>query len=255
MVPTETSVPELDTLLESLDEVGPNALTSCPGWTAHHVGAHICGNYEEIRLHVEAFADSRPLDRTRSWEERESPLRELGYTDLLHRIAREATSTASIISDVVADQPDATLAWTGRTVAIAGFATHLRSEDTLHRWDLVGDDDVSFEQLGQQDLLKHAVRFIGTPLLRRGLSTGPADGSFVARIRSAGADDLVLEAADGDARVSVESVKGAATIEADPPARLLMLWGRKPMPFHRLKITDHSMRNHAARAQALLSGY
>jgi hypothetical protein len=47
---------EAERVLEALDEVGPAAMTSCPGWSAHHVGAHIAGNYEEVRRHVEAFS-------------------------------------------------------------------------------------------------------------------------------------------------------------------------------------------------------
>jgi hypothetical protein len=48
--------PELKALLSTLEEVEPNALTSCPGWTAQSLAAHICGNYEEVRHHVEARA-------------------------------------------------------------------------------------------------------------------------------------------------------------------------------------------------------
>ena len=40
-------------------------------------------------------------------------------------------------------QPDAVVPWTGREMVVATFITHTRSELALHRWDLVGDDDVS----------------------------------------------------------------------------------------------------------------
>jgi hypothetical protein len=59
---------ELTALLASLDEVGPDALTACPGWTAHHLAAHIAGNYAEVRRHLNAFAAGEPLTTTRSWE-------------------------------------------------------------------------------------------------------------------------------------------------------------------------------------------
>ena len=48
---------------------------------------------------------------------------------------------------------------------ISGFPTHLRSEVTILRWDLVGDDAISHELLSQHDLFIHAVNFIGHPLL------------------------------------------------------------------------------------------
>ena len=47
-------------------------------------------------------------------------------------------------------------------VPIAAFLTHMRSEDALHRWDLVGDDDTSTALLGQQDLLNHLPTWFGT---------------------------------------------------------------------------------------------
>jgi uncharacterized protein (TIGR03083 family) len=252
---TTTSPPdELTALLAALDKVGPEALTSCPGWTAHHLAAHICGNYEEIEQHVGAFAEAQPLERTRTWEEREQPLRELDLATLLGRIEDRAGTTAGVIGQVLDEQPDAELTWTGRTVRVAGFPTHLRSEDALHRWDLMGDDETSHELLGQQDLLVHAVSFIGLPLLRRGLAAAAAGpGPFLARVRSEGRDDLIVEASNGEAHLSVAPPQGPPTIHGDPAARLLLVWGRKPEPFCRLR-TGHD-RSAAYRAQALLAGY
>jgi uncharacterized protein (TIGR03083 family) len=148
---------ELTALLTSLDDLGPTALSSCPGWDAHHLAAHIAGNYEEVRTHVEAFDAGQPLARTRNWEEREAPLRRLDYAALVRRIESEAARASAITDLALERRPDARLLWTNRTVAISGFPTHMRSEDALHRWDLVGDDDTSNELLGQQDLLAHAV--------------------------------------------------------------------------------------------------
>jgi len=91
-----TTPRELEALLSSLDGIGPKRLTSCPGWTSHHLAAHIAGNYEEVLAHVQAFADHRPLERTRTWEEREQPLRELELTTLLTRIDELATATTRI---------------------------------------------------------------------------------------------------------------------------------------------------------------
>jgi uncharacterized protein (TIGR03083 family) len=253
MSTTKAGPVELTALLATLEQVEPDALTSCPGWTAHHLAAHICGNYEEIEQHVTAFADGRPLERTRSWEEREQPLRELDHSTLLRRIEELAAATTTVIGHVLDDQPDAELAWTGRTVRVSGFPTHLRSEDALHRWDLVGDDQTSYELLSQHDLLVHAVSFIGRPLLRRGLDSRAGTEPLHARVRTEGRDDLVVEARGEEARLSVAPPQGPATIEGDPAARLLLLWGRKPAPFHRLR-AGHD-RAAAYEAQALLSGY
>jgi uncharacterized protein (TIGR03083 family) len=251
---TTTSPPdELTALLAALDKVGPEALTSCPGWTAHHIAAHICGNYEEIEQHVRSFAEGRPLERTRTWEEREQPLRELDLATLVGRIEDRAVTAAAVIDQVLDAQPEAELAWTGRTVRVAGFPTHLRSEDAVHRWDLMGDDETSHELLGQQDLLVHAVSFIGLPLLRRGLASTAEPRPFLARVRSEGRDDLIIEASNGEAHLSLAPPHGPPTIHGDPAARLLLLWGRKPEPFYRLRAGDD--RHAAYRAQALLAGY
>lgn len=251
---TQTPMPaERSALLAALDRVHPDALTSCPGWTAHHLAAHVCGNYEEIEQHVTAFGEGRPLERTRTWEEREQPLRELDHATLLRRLEDRAVATSTAIGDVLDEQPAAELNWTGRTVRASGFSTHLRSEDALHRWDLVGDDETSDELLAQQDLLVHAVTFIGRPLLRRGLDAGSGTEPFHARVRSEGWDDLVVEVSGDGAHLSVAPVEGSPTIEGDPAARLLFLWGRKAAPYHRLRAGGD--RRAASHAQALLSGY
>lgn len=245
--------PELAALLSTLDATDPMALTSCPGWTAHHLAAHIAGNYEEVRRHVAAFNDGRPLERTRTRDERESSLRELDHGALLGRIADEASATATAIAAALGTEPAATLTWTGRTVSVSGFATHMRSEDALHRWDMVGDDAVSRKLLSQPELLAHAVAFIGRPLLPRGLAAGAGNETFTARIRTSGQDDLVIEAGAGQATLALDGVAGDAAIEGDGAARLLLLWGRKPAPYDRLRRVGKDST--AGLVQALLTGY
>ena len=46
---------------------------------------------------------------------------------------------------------------------------------------------------------------------------------------------------------------GPAVVEGDGAARLLLLWGRKPQPFHRLHATADP--NTVGRLQVLLAGY
>lgn len=248
-----TASKELSALLTSLEDLGPTAMSSCPGWDAHHLAAHIAGNYEEVRNHVEAFDAGQPLARTRNWEDREAPLRRLDYAMLLRRIGTEATRASAITDEVPDQQPDAELIWTNRTVAISGFPTHMRLEDALHRWDLVGDDGTSHALLGQQDLLAHAVHFIGQPLLRRGRDAGAAKNPLVGRVRSPGRDDLIVDAHNGEAHLAIGPQEGSGDIEGDPAARLLLLWGRKPTPFSRLDATSDDAV--VSQLQSLLAGY
>jgi uncharacterized protein (TIGR03083 family) len=244
---------ELVALLTTLDDAGPTALTSCPGWTAHHIAAHMTGNYQEARRHVEAFAQGDPLNRTRGFEEREEPLRELDQPTLLQRIEQEAAALTSAIGGVLDTQPDAELPWTNRTVRVSGFSTHLRSESALHRWDLAGDDDISSVLLSQQDLLEHAVTFIGQPLCQRGLDFGGGKPAFSARVRCAERDDLIIDADELHATLSVGPSTGDAAIETDAAARLLLLWGRKPTPFFRLRTSGGD--DSVSHVQFLLLGY
>jgi hypothetical protein len=51
---------EATAAFDALDALGPSAFfTSCPGGSAHHVAAHLAGNYEEMRRHVEAARRAR----------------------------------------------------------------------------------------------------------------------------------------------------------------------------------------------------
>jgi uncharacterized protein (TIGR03083 family) len=249
---TVTRPPETAALLDTLGDIGPRALTACPGWSAHHIAAHTAGNHEEARRHVVAYGNGEPLTSTRSFEEREAPLLRLRFDTLLARIEAEEFGLLSGVDAILAEDPDAQLQWTGRTVAVKGFPTHMRSESAVHRWDLVGDDDTSWELLAQPELLAHAVGFIGRPLLVRGL--GRAHAPFSGRVRSPGADDLLVSVERGrDPRLEVTRPVGPAVIETDAAARLLLLWGRKAQPFHRLRADADDAT--VARLQALLAGY
>jgi uncharacterized protein (TIGR03083 family) len=249
---TITRPPETAHLLNTLSQVGPRALTSCPGWSAHHIAAHIAGNHEEARRHVEAYHAGRPLQGTRSFEEREAPLLRLRFDALLTRIETEEAGLLAAVESVLAADEGARLRWTGRTVRVAGFPTHMRSECAVHRWDVAGDDDVSRQLLSQPDLLHHAVTFIGRPLLLRGLAAATAP--FSGRVRCPGGDDLLVSVErDRAPRLEMTKPLGPAVLECDPAARLLLLWGRKPQPFHRLRADADD--GTVGRLQQLLSGY
>ena len=111
---------------------------------------------------------------------------------ILARIDTEEAALLAAVDEAVAGDPAAELRWTGRTVAVKSFPTHMRSESAVHRWDLVGDDITATEHLADPELLAHAVRFIGKPLLVKGLAR--LDGPLTARIRTPGTDDLLIDA-------------------------------------------------------------
>ena len=79
----------------------------------------------------------------------------------------------ALVADVLAQEPDAVIPWTGRRMAVAKFIPHLRNEHALHRWDVVGDDEASAALLGQTDLIEHSVEVLGRILLVAGRAHDP----------------------------------------------------------------------------------
>src|SRR5262245_34391385 len=126
--PASTRAPETAAVVATLGDLGPDVLTSCPGWSAHPTAAPIAGNHEEARRHVEAHLAGAPLAATRSFEEREAPLLALPFDALLARIPVEEAALLAAVDEVVAGDPGAQLRWTGRTVGIKSFPAHMRSE-------------------------------------------------------------------------------------------------------------------------------
>lgn len=246
---------EIEAFLEFLQNARPEALTSCPGRTAHTMGAHVAGAFEEIARHVEAFAEGRPITRTRTFDERELPYRQMTPAALLRSCDEQEERMRVATHAVLRDKPDARMRWTGRLVQIKGFLSHMRNECALHRWDGAGDDATSYELLSRHELLEHSLEFLGPlPLFARGRAAGAGAGAPLdARMRSDGYPDLRIRVRSGVATVALEDPVGEPTVAGDPAARLLMLWGRKPHPIDRL--TAHRPLEEVERLQLLLSGY
>lgn len=246
---------EAEAFLTALRELPPDALTACEAWTVHDIGAHIAGVYEEVVLHVTAFAEHEPLSRTRGFEEREARFRQMPADRLLATVDEYETRMRQQIDAVLADDPDAELDWTDRRMRVKAFLTHLRSECALHRWDLLGDDETSRESLGRYEFLEHAVTAIGAgPILAKGIAAGGADGpALTGRVRTEGERDLLVTMGDGAADLAVVEPDGDAVIETDQAARLLLLWGRDPQPATRLRAGRSDAQ--AVRVRRLFAGY
>lgn len=241
--------------LQAITDTDPASVSSCDGWTAHEVAAHVTGIAVEVNRHLDPFLQGDPVPTTRSFEEREAPLQAMDHEALLLRLDAEEQRMRALVTEVLEVDPDSVIPWTGRHMAVAKFIPHLRNEHALHRWDVVGDDEVGIALLGQADLTEHSVEVLGRILLVAGRARDPAPTvDFHACLQADGERDLFVVVRAGEAALMWDdSASDGRGIACDPAARLLFIWGRHPEGSGRLRSRLGQME--LARLQLLLSGY
>jgi hypothetical protein len=194
------------------------------------IAAHVTGIAMEVTRHLEPYLQGDPVPKTRSFEEREAPLQALGHAELLRQLDSKETQMRRIVADVLEREPDAVIPWTGRYMAVAKFIPHLRNEHALHRWDVAGEDDISRQLLGNDDLVDHSVGELGEVLLVAGRKHDPdPDADFRVRLRSDGHRDLRVLVETGTAALAwADASADEPWIDIDPVARHIFIWGRRP---------------------------
>jgi hypothetical protein len=246
---------EADAFLATIDAAAPEAVSACEGWTTHEIAAHVTGIAVEVARHLEPYLQNDRVPKTRSFEEREAPLQALAHAELLTRLDAEETRMRQLVADVLDREPDAVIPWTGRHMAVAKFVPHLRNEHALHRWDVAGEDDVSRQLLGSEDLIDHSVSELGRILLVAGRKHDPdPDTDFRVRLRSDGNRDLRVLVGAGSATLTwADDDTDEPAIDIDPVARHVFIWGRRPDQHGQVR--SYLSQPDLARLQALLSGY
>lgn len=245
-------LPELDAVIEALDRCEPDQATRCTLWTVHDLTAHLAAGADEIARHLEAYRESAPIPPTRPLEERETPWRAMPDPALREELNRQLPRLARLLAAVVDEDPDAAVPWAGRSVPVGFFATHVRSEGAIHRWDLVGDDEAGTTLLADPALTAHAVHALGPLLVAR--DTQASSEAVQVRLRAPGQPDVVLARNDSYPILSLaEPEPDTPAIVCDPAARLLVLWGRQPADPGRIR-TSLSRADYQV-ARALLAGY
>lgn len=249
--PSAALVAEASAFFAAVDTCPPGSTTSCHGWTAHEIVAHLTAAALEVSLTLEAHNEGRPVPATRGFEEREAPYRAMEDGRLRRELPRCLDRVGKALDAVLIAQPDAVVPWTGRQMVVRTFIPHVRSELTLHRWDLVGDDDTGTVLLAQEALTDHAVVVLGRALVARGAQS--VDHELRITIGAENTDNVVAIIDSDGARLERASTNGEPAVDADPAARLLLLWGRRPADPRRINALGgaHSL----TQLQDLLAGY
>lgn len=246
---------EAEAFLDDLHDTAPQVVTACDGWTAHELTAHLAGAAAEVTRHLEPYLRGEGVPATQSFEVREAPFRALDDPELRQRLEVEEEKMRSVIGQVLDQEPDAVIPWTGRQMPVAKFVPHMRNEFTVHRWDFAGDDEIGRRLLAQPELTEHAVTVLGRMLMLRGAQRDPEpDQDFAVRLRADGTRDVRVVVESGQAGLQLaDDDTDEPYAEVDAAARTLIIWGRRPD--QRGRFRSHMPPPILARLQALLSGY
>ena len=239
--------------VEALDTVAPSASTACSEWTVHDLTAHIAAGADEMSVLFEAFMDGREIPLARSFAEREAPYRAMEDGALRRHVEVAVARSTRTILAAMEINPDLAISMGSGPMRGETFLMHGRSELSIHRWDLVGDDEVSFELLSQPELTTHAVEMMGQALLMRGCASARPVASLCARLRTEGQRDILARYAPEGASLSFTDADASPALHADAAARLLFVWGRRPADPSRLRSELPPDERRAV--EALLAGF
>jgi uncharacterized protein (TIGR03083 family) len=246
--------PEWEAFAAAVQARRPETGTWCESWTVRDIVAHQAGNAEELARVLGAHLAGEPL-ATRSFEEREAPYRVMSDSDLWAALLRRMVELGRVADAGETVPADTDVAWTGRTMKVSWFAEHMREEIVLHGWDITGDDAAAQARLAEPWMTEHSVIAVGAPLLAKGAKKLrlQAGEHFEGRLRVSGHDDITVRAETGRTTIQEGPCDGPPTLETDPAARVLLLWGRRPADPSR--ICSNAGAATLGRLRTLLSGY
>ncbi|TAM70942.1 maleylpyruvate isomerase N-terminal domain-containing protein [Mycobacterium sp.] len=248
----EDRFPEWRPFVDAAQRHGPDAGTWCEAWTVRDIVVHQAGNAEELARVLGAHLAGHPV-ATRGFAEREDPLRALNDADLWDALWDRMGTLADVAVAADGVPADTDVAWTGRTMKVPWFAEHMREELVLHGWDITGDEPAAQARLAQPWMTTHSVLAVGRPLLAKGATQLAPGERLEARLRADGTDDIALAADPDQITIGFAEPDSPATLETDPAARVLLLWGRRPADPSRIR--SRAGPEALGRVRRLLGGY
>jgi hypothetical protein len=212
--------------VEAVKSAGHDGATQCRGWTVHELTAHVAAGSAEIADLIElelAGAATRP---TRDFEEREAPYRMLSPRRLRRSFFEEALRATVAVERLRQAGRDRRVAFTGTHLDASTLTTHIESELVLHRWDIVGCDEIAIKALGDMRLAVHAVTTVAD--MKPNVFPARAGGYETVVLRAAGAPDIAVTSGSTTSVELAPPDHSHPVVECHPATRTLMLWGRFP---------------------------
>ncbi|WP_028932368.1 maleylpyruvate isomerase N-terminal domain-containing protein [Pseudonocardia spinosispora] len=223
----------IEAFLTTLERLPADAPTACEGWTAHEVAAHLAAGIEEVAELIEDTVNEAPPRTTRGFEEREAPYREMDDADVrqaLVKIVERANTALGAQAAKGVAVPFFERHWSAEEMQV-----HAANEFAMHRWDLIGDDELTDELLSPLHATESAIKTLNTlkvleeaPTPRAGRA-GLTDTRVV--LRCPDQPDIALDVTPtGVAALELstgEPFDGDVLVETDTANRLLTLWGRR----------------------------
>lgn len=214
--------------VDALLSADPHAPTRCAGWTVHELTAHLAAGSAEIADLVELELDGAPTRPTRDFEEREAPYRALSPGQLRRAFFREALRATVAVERMAACGGDRRVAFTGFLLDAPTLTMHVESELVLHRWDIVGSDEISVRALSDPRIGLHAAKTVA------GMQPNvfpPRSGECERVIlRSPGAADIAVTGGTAITITLAPPDPSSHVVHCHPAVRTLLVWGRRPGP-------------------------
>jgi len=136
-------------------ERGAGHVPACDDWTARDLLAHVAAGGDELHRLVASALAGEAVPEIRAFANREAPFAAMPDPDLRDGLAADGLRLLVALAELHSRDPNATIALTGADLTATQLMTHVRSELVLHRWDLIGDNDLGTSLLAQPDLLVH----------------------------------------------------------------------------------------------------